>query len=165
MNINPISFGKAIRVNASKEQAQQAVDLINSKWQNLPIGEFREVQHTLARFFSDTPAGKAQVAQLQNGDVYILSGQESSIYESKKNNIEKKYEENKEECGTYWANRLKEQSLLALEVDLCDLINNCPWGVFSLNLSIPNRGITKAELMHDATGTIFDSSGDFSHFA
>lgn len=165
MNINPISFGKAIKTNSSLEQAQQAANLINSNGKNLPIGEFKEVQHALARFFSDTPAGKAQTVQLENGDVYILSGQESSIYDSKKNSIETKYEKNKEECGAYWANRLKEQSLMALEVDLVDFINNCPWNVFSLNLSIPKRGITKAELIHDATGTVFDSSADFSYFA
>lgn len=73
MNINPVSFGRTIKVNSSFSVAQHAADLINT----IPLvrGEAK-VQQQLKDIFYDTDKGRARAvaANGESGDVYIVSG-------------------------------------------------------------------------------------------
>ncbi len=73
MNINPVSFGRTIKVNAPLSVAKHAVDLINTIPQRR--GESR-VQQQLKVIFYDTDKGRARAvaANGESGDVYIVSG-------------------------------------------------------------------------------------------
>ena len=74
MHISP-TFGKAVYVNGSADSAQKIVDLVNSK--KVKSSE-RELQAQAKSIFDDTTEkGQAIVCSFDNGDVYILSGEET----------------------------------------------------------------------------------------
>ena len=77
MNVNPVSFGRTIKVNAPLPVAKHAADLINS----LPTkkGESR-VQQQLKSIFFDSEDGRARAIAPygKTGDVYIVTGEASN---------------------------------------------------------------------------------------
>lgn len=97
MNINPVSFGRAVQVNAPLKVAKRAAKLINM---NKPVAgskDEKKVQQKLTVLFDDSlKGGKAQAVSV-NGKSYILTGKESEklseIKLSKKEsiNLAKKY--------------------------------------------------------------------------
>lgn len=76
MNVNPVSFGRTIKVNAPLQVAEHAANLINS----VPTkkGESR-VQQQLKSIFYDSQDGRARVVTPygKTGDVYIVTGEAS----------------------------------------------------------------------------------------
>lgn len=78
MNVNQVSFGRTVKVNAPLKVAEHVADLVNS----LPIkkGEAR-VQQQLKTFFYDAEHGNGRARAIapngKNGDVFILTGDES----------------------------------------------------------------------------------------
>ena len=76
MNVNQVSFGRTVKVNAPLKVAEHAADLVNS----VPTkkGEAR-VQQQLKSFFFDSDIGRARAIapKGKNGDVFILTGDES----------------------------------------------------------------------------------------
>ena len=76
MNVNPVSFGRTIKVNAPLNVAEHAADLINS----IPTkkGESR-VQQQLKSIFFDSEDGRARAITPygKTGDVYIVTGEAS----------------------------------------------------------------------------------------
>lgn len=75
MNISPVSFKKAVYVNGSVENAQDVVYLVNSK--KVKLSE-KELQAQAKLIFDDAnEKAPAQVYSFDNGDVYILSGEEN----------------------------------------------------------------------------------------
>lgn len=76
MNVNPVSFGRTIKVNAPVKVAEHAADLINSVPNKK--GESR-VQQQLKTLFHDSRWGRARVVAPygKHGDVFILTGTES----------------------------------------------------------------------------------------
>ena len=80
MQVNPVSFGRTVRVNAPLQVAEHAADLVNS----IPTkkGEAR-VQQQLKTFFYDAENGEERARAIapldKNGAVYIVNGEESKI--------------------------------------------------------------------------------------
>ena len=76
MNINPVSFGRTIKVNAPLSVAKHAADLIIT----IPLvrGEAK-VQQQLKDIFHDTDKGRARAVATDgaHGDIYIVSGEAS----------------------------------------------------------------------------------------
>ncbi|MBQ8886350.1 MAG: hypothetical protein IJY61_01435 [Candidatus Gastranaerophilales bacterium] len=79
MRITPISFGKSVRVNGSKEQAYDIARLVNEK--KVSKAE-RTAQKEAKRIFTDAEKGKVQVATYitpyNEEEVYLVSGDESN---------------------------------------------------------------------------------------
>ncbi len=78
MNVQPISFGKVIRVNGPKSTAQNILALANSDVTNKA---HQSVQRDAKKLFSDrTKNGPVRVLTQNKGkDVFLLSGKESEI--------------------------------------------------------------------------------------
>ncbi len=78
MNVQPISFGKVIRVNGTKSTAQNILALANSDVTNKA---HQSVQRDAKKIFSDrTKNGPVRVLTLNKGkEVFLLSGKESEI--------------------------------------------------------------------------------------
>ena len=75
MNINPISFGRTVKVNAPYSIAQHAANLVNDF--NVSPEE-REIQKQLKTLFFDrSKNGQTQVINYDSKTSYILSGEES----------------------------------------------------------------------------------------
>lgn len=75
MNISPVSFKKAVYVNGSVENAKEVAYLVNSK--KVKLSE-RELQAQAKLIFDDANEKEpALVCSFDNGDVYILSGEET----------------------------------------------------------------------------------------
>ena len=80
MNVNPVSFGRTVKVNAPLKIAEHAADLVNS----IPNkkGEAR-VQQQLKTFFYDAEKGHGRARVIapngKQGDVYIVTGEDSKI--------------------------------------------------------------------------------------
>ena len=78
MNVNPVSFGRTVRVNAPLQIAEHAADLVNS----LPTkkGEAR-VQQQLKTFFYDVEKGEGRARAIaplgKDGSVFIVTGEDS----------------------------------------------------------------------------------------
>lgn len=84
MNISPISFGRAIKLNTQDKQvAHRIVEIANMSNYEIskPVTqEGKELQRFIELIFNDTylPNGKARVICNSNGDLYIFSGKEGS---------------------------------------------------------------------------------------
>lgn len=82
MQVSPISFGRAIKVNASLPVAKKIAEEANVA----NYGDFssnpkrKAMQEFLDKIFNDTqfPNGKAMAVELEDGDVYIFSGKEAA---------------------------------------------------------------------------------------
>ena len=78
MNVNPVSFGRTVKVNAPLNVAEHTVNLINNV--QVKKGESR-VQQQLKDFFYDVEQGngKARVVAPngKQGDIFIVTGEES----------------------------------------------------------------------------------------
>ncbi len=83
MSINPVSFGRTIKVNSSFPVANHAVELINNP--HLHKGEAR-VQQQLQNIFFDAKEERAQLVSFdkKGNEFYIVSGQESKDINSLK---------------------------------------------------------------------------------
>ena len=79
MKITPISFGKSVRVNGSKEQAYDIARLANEKKASKAE---RSAQKEAKIIFTDAEKGKVQVATYitpyNEEEVYLVSGDESN---------------------------------------------------------------------------------------
>ena len=79
MKITPISFGKSVRVNGSKEQAYDIARLANEK--KVSKAE-RNAQKEAREIFSDSNKGMVQVATYitpyNEEEIYLVSGDESN---------------------------------------------------------------------------------------
>ena len=74
MNINPISFGKSVRVQAPYVVAKQAVELINE-----PLNENKsQIQTHLKGIFPDYRYGAAILVEPRIDEFYILTGKEAN---------------------------------------------------------------------------------------
>lgn len=76
MNINPISFGRTVKVNAPLNVAKRATQLINMDKTVVGSKNEKEVQRKLVKLFYDSPQGAAQAVSV-NGQSYIVTGEES----------------------------------------------------------------------------------------
>ena len=78
MNVNPVSFGRTVRVNVPLQVAEHAADLVNS----VPTkkGEAR-VQQQLKTFFYDVEKGDGRARAIaplgKDGSVFIVTGEDS----------------------------------------------------------------------------------------
>ena len=81
MNINPVSFGRTVRVNAPLSDAKYLADLINTN--NVPNGkkEDKKAQEKLKTMFYDREQGKARAVEAY-GQSYILTGEASQMAKS-----------------------------------------------------------------------------------
>lgn len=75
MNINPISFGRTVKVNAPYKVAQQAANLVNDF--NVETEEKKAQKQLQTLFYDKTRDGDAQVFSINDKTSYILSGEES----------------------------------------------------------------------------------------
>ena len=79
MNVNQVSFGRTVKVNAPLKVAEHAADLVNS----LPTkkGEAR-VQQQLKTFFYDAEQGSGRARAIapygKTGDIFIVTGEDSN---------------------------------------------------------------------------------------
>ena len=71
MNISPVSFGRAIKVNATVEQANMFAQAANTK---SPSNELQKFAKTI---FNDTAIHRAKVVVIEPDEVYIFSGEEA----------------------------------------------------------------------------------------
>ena len=102
MNISPVTFGRAIRINTKdKEVAQRIADIANMTNYEITkpsTEEGKALQKYLENIFNDThlPNGRARVVSSQNGDIYIFSGKEGSKAFEIAEKTKEKIRENKE---------------------------------------------------------------------
>lgn len=75
MNINPVSFGRTVKVNVPYHVAQQAANLVND--QNVSKEEKQVQKQLKTLFFDRTKDGEAKVFSTSPNVSYILSGEES----------------------------------------------------------------------------------------
>ena len=77
MNVNPVSFGRTVKVNAPLKVAEHAADLVNSL--STKKGEAR-VQQQLKSFFFDSELGRARAIAPygKTGDIFIVTGEDSN---------------------------------------------------------------------------------------
>lgn len=75
MNVNPVSFGRTIRVNAQLNVAKRMAELVNQN-RNVEDREERSSQQKLKTLFYDANTGSAQAIEL-NKKSYIVTGDES----------------------------------------------------------------------------------------
>lgn len=78
MKINPVSFGRTVRVNAPLSDAKYLAKLINSN--NVPADkkEDKKAQDKLKTMFYDSKQGKARAVEVY-GQSYILTGEASQM--------------------------------------------------------------------------------------
>lgn len=89
MNISPVSFGKAVRINGSMREAYDVARLVNEK--KVSKSE-RNAQKQAKEIFDDTSLAPAKVVAYQSHlgnnvkDIYVVSGKEAlaadGLYES-----------------------------------------------------------------------------------
>ena len=76
MKINPVSFGRTVKVNAPLSDAKQIANLINSGSVSSDKKEVKDSQDKLKRIFYDREDGEARAVQVY-GQSYILTGEAS----------------------------------------------------------------------------------------
>ena len=97
MTINPISFGRTVKVNAPYHVAQQAANLVNDNNVNK---EEKNVQKQLKTLFFDrTKDGEARVFAMDSNTSYILSGEESEHANALKFEMDEMIEAGREYYG------------------------------------------------------------------
>ena len=102
MNISPVTFGRAIRINTSdKEVAQRIAEIANMTNYEITkpsTEEGKAMQKFIENIFDDThlPDGRARVVSGSNGDIYIFSGKEGAKAYEISENTKTKIRENKE---------------------------------------------------------------------
>ena len=104
MQVSSISFGRAIKVNASLPLAKRIAQEANVA----NYGDFSSnskvklMQEFLDKIFNDTqfPNGQARVVELENGDVCIFSGKEAAEEERLTKEANAKIKANEE--FVYW---------------------------------------------------------------
>ena len=78
MNVNAVSFGRTVRINAPLKVAEHAADLVNSS--PTKKGEAR-VQQQLKTFFYDAEQGSSKARAIaplgKDGSVFIVTGEDS----------------------------------------------------------------------------------------
>jgi len=96
MQISPISFGRAIKINAKPEIAQTIADAANGEMNiiGFPTEEEKALNSFAQKIFNDITSKKESAVVLtSNEDVYIFSGKEAhkalSLIEETKNKIKK----------------------------------------------------------------------------
>ena len=77
MKVNPVSFGRIVRINAPLNVTQRMADIINQD-KSVQDKKERKVQKELKSIFYDTNIGNAQAVDV-NGVSYIFSGDDSLI--------------------------------------------------------------------------------------
>ena len=75
MNINPISFGRTIKVNAPLNVAHRMAELINQSKEVQDTSE-KTSQQALKKIFYDANLGSAQAIDIK-GESYIVTGETS----------------------------------------------------------------------------------------
>ena len=75
ININPVNFGRTIKINAPSNVAKRMADLVNTDSEEKDSEE-RSIQQKLKKLFYDTHLGTAQVIDV-NRKTYIVTGEES----------------------------------------------------------------------------------------
>ncbi|MBQ8886981.1 MAG: hypothetical protein IJY61_04700 [Candidatus Gastranaerophilales bacterium] len=88
MNINPVSFGRAIKVNATVDSAKMISDAANVKYPSTGLHRFAK------SIFDDTNISPATVVELSSGEVYIFSGEEAKKQRAIFSDANKKIKEN-----------------------------------------------------------------------
>ena len=78
MNVNPVSFGRIVRINAPLNVTQRMADIINQD-KSVPDKKERKVQQELKSIFCDTNIGSAQAVDV-DGVSYIFTGDDSLTY-------------------------------------------------------------------------------------
>ena len=82
MQVSSISFGRAIKVNASLSVAQKIAQEANvANYDDFSSNPKRKaMQEFLDKIFNDTqlPNGKARAVELADGNIYIFSGKEAA---------------------------------------------------------------------------------------
>lgn len=76
MNINPVSFGRTVKINAPVPVAERAAQLLNAKKNIGSDKKEKKAQQELKKIFSDIAQGRAQAVSV-NGVSYIVTGEES----------------------------------------------------------------------------------------
>lgn len=76
MSINPVSFGRTVKVNAPLKVAKQAAKLINMDKKVVGSKDEKNVQKKLIVLFDDSTQGAAQAVSV-NGYSYLVTGEES----------------------------------------------------------------------------------------
>ena len=88
MNIPPVSFGRAIRVNATPEVAKMITDAANIR------NPITGLQRFAKCIFDDTKIQAATVISFSDDEVYIFSGEEAKTQHNIATNANKKIKEN-----------------------------------------------------------------------
>lgn len=84
MNISPVSFGRAIRINTQDKAVAQRIaevaNMTNYEITKPSTSEGRAMQRFIENIFNDTHLanGKARVVSGTSGDYYIFSGKEAA---------------------------------------------------------------------------------------
>ena len=97
MNINPVSFGRTVKVNAPYHVAQQAANLVND--QNVSKEEKQVQKQLKTLFFDRTKDGEAKVFSTSPNVSYILSGEESEHANALRFEMEEAIEAGREYYG------------------------------------------------------------------
>ena len=104
MQVSPVSFGRAIKVNTSVPVAKKIAEEANvanyCDFSSNP--KQRALQEFLDKIFNDTqfPNGQARVVELDNGDVCIFSGKEAAAEATLSQEAKDKIKANEE--FVYW---------------------------------------------------------------
>ena len=88
MNISPVSFGRAIKVNATTEQANMLAQAANVK------NPSNELQKFAKSIFDDTSIHRAKVVVIEPDEVYIFSGEEAKKQSEISTDLKQKVKEN-----------------------------------------------------------------------
>lgn len=88
MNISPVSFGRAIRVNTTPEVANELARAANVK---TPTNELQKYAKSI---FDDTSIHKAKVVVIEPNEVYIFSGKEAKSQTEISKDLRKKVKAN-----------------------------------------------------------------------
>lgn len=104
MQVSHVSFGRAIKVNASLSVAQKIAQEANvANYDDFSSNPKRKaMQEFLDKIFNDTqlPNGKARAVELADGNVYIFSGKEAAEEEKLRKEATAKIKANDE--FVYW---------------------------------------------------------------
>ena len=97
MNINPVSFGRTVKVNAPYHVAQQAANLVNDY--NVSQEEKQVQKQLKTLFFDRTKDGEARVYSMGPNTSYIFSGEESEQANALRFEMEETIEAGREYYG------------------------------------------------------------------
>lgn len=111
MNINPVSFGRAIRVNATVDAAQMVSDAANVKYPSTGLHKFAK------SIFDDTNISPATVVELSPDEVYIFSGEEAKKQRTIFADANKKIKENNDLLKMIPLWDVREKRKLQVEVE------------------------------------------------